>query len=90
MRQCDLTWTTYLPHHAAAWVLGVEALPGLDGHSPEVLNYIQGTSALFAVDSRYPKNKLAHYALVGAGSVVTKDVPDHALVAGNPARISMS
>jgi UDP-2-acetamido-3-amino-2,3-dideoxy-glucuronate N-acetyltransferase len=27
------------------------------------------------------------WAMVGSGSVVTKDVPDHALVAGNPARI---
>lgn len=26
-------------------------------------------------------------ALVGAGSVVTKDVPDHAVVAGNPAKV---
>lgn len=29
---------------------------------------------------------LGRYAFVGAGAVVTKDVPDYALVAGNPAR----
>jgi UDP-2-acetamido-3-amino-2,3-dideoxy-glucuronate N-acetyltransferase len=29
---------------------------------------------------------LGRYAFVGAGSVVTKDVPDFALVYGNPAR----
>jgi len=29
---------------------------------------------------------IGRYAMVGAGAVVTKDVPDHALVVGNPAR----
>lgn len=29
---------------------------------------------------------LGEYAMVGAGSVVTKDVPSHALVVGNPAK----
>ena len=29
---------------------------------------------------------LGRYSFVGAGAVVTKDVPDHALVVGNPAR----
>ena len=31
---------------------------------------------------------IGRYAFIGAGSVVTKDVPDFALVVGNPARIS--
>lgn len=31
---------------------------------------------------------IGEYAMVGAGSVVTKDVPPHALVVGNPARIT--
>ena len=30
---------------------------------------------------------LGRHCLIGAGSVVTKDVPDYALVVGNPARI---
>ena len=31
---------------------------------------------------------IGRYAFVGAGAVVTHDVPDHALVVGNPARVA--
>lgn len=34
-----------------------------------------------------PGVTIGRRALVGAGSVVTKDVPDYAVVAGNPARV---
>lgn len=33
-------------------------------------------------------NNIGKYALVGAGAVVTNDVPDYAIVIGNPAKIS--
>lgn len=32
-------------------------------------------------------NTIGRYALIGAGAVVTKDVPDHALITGNPGKI---
>ena len=32
-------------------------------------------------------NYIGKYAVVGTSSVVTKDVPDYAVVVGNPARI---
>ncbi len=34
-----------------------------------------------------PDVNIGEYAMVGAGSIVTKDVPPHALVYGNPAKI---
>lgn len=33
-------------------------------------------------------NTIGEYAMVGAGTVVTKDVPAHSLVVGNPARVA--
>jgi UDP-2-acetamido-3-amino-2,3-dideoxy-glucuronate N-acetyltransferase len=33
-------------------------------------------------------HSIGRYAFVGAGAVVTRDVPDHALVVGNPGRIT--
>jgi acetyltransferase-like isoleucine patch superfamily enzyme len=35
-----------------------------------------------------PELTIGGWSLVGAGAVVTRDVPDHAQVVGNPARIS--
>ncbi|MEA4892156.1 MAG: DapH/DapD/GlmU-related protein [Peptococcaceae bacterium] len=32
-------------------------------------------------------NQIGKYALIGAGAVITKDVPDYAMVYGNPAKI---
>ncbi len=34
-----------------------------------------------------PGVRIGKHAIVGAGSVVTKDIPDYAIAAGNPARI---
>lgn len=52
---------------------------------------LQGSTVRYgaAVGSRsviLPGLSIGRWSLIAAGSVVTKDVPDHAIVAGNPAR----
>jgi len=44
-------------------------------------------AALGANSTILPKVVVGEWALVGAGSVVTKDVPAHGMVVGNPARL---
>ncbi len=43
-------------------------------------------AALGANSTILPGVTVGRFALVGAGAVVTRDVPDHGLVVGNPAR----
>ena len=48
---------------------------------------IQQGASIGANATILPGIKIGRYAMVGAGAVVTKDVPDFAMVVGNPARI---
>ena len=44
-------------------------------------------SSIGANSTILPGVRIGRFALVGAGSVVTRDVPDHGLVLGSPARL---
>lgn len=48
---------------------------------------IKRGAALGANSTILPKVVVGEWAMVGAGAVVTKDVPAHGLVVGNPARL---
>ncbi|MFH0836259.1 MAG: acyltransferase [Candidatus Micrarchaeota archaeon] len=46
-----------------------------------------GANAVVICGTKEKPRVLGEYCLVGAGAVVTKDVPAHGLVVGNPARL---
>ncbi|MEZ7008004.1 acyltransferase [Aeromonas sp. S13(2024)] len=48
---------------------------------------IKNGASIGANATLLPGITIGRYAMVGAGSVVTKDVPDYAVVVGNPAKI---
>lgn len=54
-------------------------------HFPKML--IKSNASIGANATILPGITIGKYAMVGAGAVVTKDVPDYAVVVGNPAKI---
>ncbi len=46
-----------------------------------------GAGAIVICGSKQKPRLIGSYAMVGSGSIVTKDVPPHALVVGNPAKV---
>lgn len=57
---------------------------GYDEEKPVVLGNDIWTGANIII---LPGRKIGNGVIIGAGSVITKDIPDYAIVGGNPARI---
>lgn len=67
--------------------INADGTPKLGGDwEPEGVTIHEGAS-IGARAVVLPGVVVGEFAMVGAGAVVTKDVPPHAVVAGNPARI---
>jgi len=63
----------------------------VDNNQPLLVNTYIGKNCFIAVNAVIlPGVKIGNEVIVGAGSVVTKDVPSNNVVAGNPAKILRS
>ena len=66
-----------------------DLFPRSKEHPPEFLKtLIEKGSSIGANATILAGTKIGKYAMVGAGAVVTRDVPPYAIVTGNPARIN--
>jgi len=67
----------------------IDASGKLKGNDDWVVSptYVKKGASIGANSTILPGITIGKYALIGAGSVVTKDVPDYGLVFGNPARL---
>ncbi|MBK9127278.1 MAG: CatB-related O-acetyltransferase [Phycisphaerales bacterium] len=68
----------YNPAHGLVTQLGIERVPVTIGHDVWL-----GRNAILTPGCR----SVGNGAVIGAGAVVTRDVPAYAIVAGNPARV---
>jgi acetyltransferase-like isoleucine patch superfamily enzyme len=55
-------------------------------HFPDLKTVLKEGCSIGANSTVLPNLTIGRWAMVGAGSVVTRSVPDHALAVGNPAR----
>ena len=63
-----------------------DSRPRSKRYFPDLKTVLKEGCSIGANSTVLPNLTIGRWAMVGAGSVVTRSVPDHALVAGNPAR----
>lgn len=78
--------STYpFPIFGKSWA---DAMPMAEMPFPNKGDIVVGNDVWFGMDSlTMPGVRVGHGAIVAARAVVTRDVPDYAVVAGNPARV---
>lgn len=79
---------TILSHYLRAHVYTDKKGQKRTNYTGEVCDTYIGKSCVVGVGATIMGGvRIGNYCVIGSGAVVTKDVPDHTIVAGNPARI---